>query len=501
MKEKNHKFKDTLRHIGVKSIITAVIVFLIAAGIAVFVGIRFYAVEKEVLLQQGQLNAKESAAEYDSYLLNRVSTVAMVGYTLEELLASDADHEVFEKYLTDETGYIIAYLDPDTTGLYGWLNGEYVDGSGWVPDEDYVPTERPWYTETVRSDQKITFVEPYLDAQTNTVMMTVSELLGDGESVVAMDASLDPVQQIVEHVSSPIEGSQAFVLDKSGTVVAHSDKEQLGKNYLDDPDSLGGAVAQKLFIDGQMQFDLETDVGKYSVYVDELEGGWYSVSLINADIWYRPLYRAMVIFFVIIAIVLIFLLFVFLRLLTKNRELQMLHTKIDEEEKRRDELQILSETDRMTGLYDHVSGKRKVNELLTAGHGGMFLELDIDHFKAINDTYGHQVGDVVICTLADALRSTFRIHDITMRLGGDEFGVYAEGVVNQEMCEALIHRLFHQLERLEIPELDGKKFCISVGATLCNGKQKATFDDLYAKADSAMYVSKKTDGNSLTFEI
>ena len=125
--------------------------------------------------------------------------------------------------------------------------------------------------------------------QTDTIMMTVSTLLSDGESVVAMDVSLDQIQRIVEQLSSDAEGSEAFVLDGSGIVVAHSDKTQLGKNYLREPDSLGGVIARKIFEDGQRQFDLAADGRNYSVYVDQLRGGWYSVSLINSDIWYRPL--------------------------------------------------------------------------------------------------------------------------------------------------------------------------------------------------------------------
>ena len=51
---------------------------------------------------------------------------------------------------------------------------------------------------------------------------------------------------------------------------------------------------------------------------------------------------------------------------------------MDEEQKKGEEPQVLSETDRMTGLNDRVSGERKVTELLASGHGGMFMELDID---------------------------------------------------------------------------------------------------------------------------
>ncbi len=177
--------------------------------------------------------------EYDRCLLTRVNIVTLVGRTVENMLASGSSNEKIEAYLTDQTNNIIATLDPSTTGLYGWINREYLDGAGWVPEADYVPTERPWYTQTMASDQEITFVEPYLDLQTNTIMMTITDLMKDGESVLAMDVSLDPIQKIVEDVASSTEGSHAFVLDKEGMVVAHSDITQLGRNYLSETDTIG----------------------------------------------------------------------------------------------------------------------------------------------------------------------------------------------------------------------------------------------------------------------
>ena len=493
------KIRDILRYVSVKSIAAAIIVMLATSIAAAFIGNSFYAMEKEVLQLQGELNAKESASEYDHILLTRVNIVTMVGCTVDNMLAYGTSNEKIEMYLIDQTNNIAATLDPTTTGLYGWVGGAYLDGAGWVPDSDFVATERPWYIQTMESDQEITFVEPYLDMQTNTVMMTVSDLMKDGKSVIAMDVSLDPLQKIVERVASDTEGGQALVLDHSGIVVAHSNTDQLGRNYLDEPDSLGGAVARQILVDGKKQFDLETKEGNYSVYVDQLEGGWYSVSLINADTWYRPLRNTIIVFSIIMLLVVIFLILVFLHLTAKNLALQTLHTRIDQEEKRGEALQALSETDRMTGLYDRVSGQRKVDELLASGSSGMLLELDIDHFKTINDTYGHQTGDSVIRSVADSLRGTFRSNDICMRLGGDEFGVFAVGIVTQEMTEAIMHRFFERLDKTDIPELRGKKVAVSVGAALYTGDQASSFDALYALADSAMYSSKKVSGNSLTF--
>ncbi len=498
----NHRIQQLragLRHIKPRSIAAALAALLLATLLSAFIGGRFHSMQREILFLTGERNAQQAAKEYDRYLLARVNIVKLVGYTVDKMLADGADNGAIESYITEETNYIIGALDPGTTGLYGWFNGAYLDGAGWVPDEDYVATERPWYIQTLHSGKEITCVEPYVDMLTGTMMMTVAMLLHDGQSVLAMDVTLDPVQSIIEQVSSSTEGGQAFLLDDFGVVVAHSNQREIGKNYLEAPDSPGGLVAQRLLYDGEMQFEIETPRGEYEVYIDALEGGWYSVSLINADVWHRSLHRAVMGFSVILLFLIVCIIGVFLHLTAKNAALMELHRRFDQEERRGERLRELSETDRMTGLNDRVSGERKVCELLAADRRGMFLELDIDKFKAVNDTCGHQAGDCVIVAVAEALRSTFSSDDVAMRLGGDEFGVFAVGIVSQEMGRAIVRRLFNRLENLDIPALRGEKLSVSVGAALCPEEKALSFHELYAIADGAMYESKSSPGNSLTF--
>ena len=499
VKDRFQLLKKTLKHIKARSLFFGFVVLLITAVIAFYAGFQIHTMKNETLLLQGEINTQEAAMEYNRYLLTRVDIVTMVANTVEDLIENGSDSSMIEKYLTDSTNNVIETLDPSTTGIYGLFNGEYLDGAGWVPDADYVPTERPWYVQTINSDRKITFVEPYLDAQTKTIMMTVSTLLSDGESVLAMDVSLTPIQDIIERVSASTAGSQAFLIDADGVVIAHSDESQLGKNYLRESESLGGIIAHRVIDDGQRHFEVDTADGKYVVYVDDLEGGWYSVSLINGDVWHRPLHRTMLIFSIIFVLVILSIVDFFLRLTAKNIALQELHNQVDEEQKRGNKLQALSETDRMTGLYDRVSGERRIADLIASGNGGMFLELDIDHFKEINDTCGHQTGDTVILAITNALRSTFRANDVIMRLGGDEFGVFAVGIVNQEMGAHIIQRLFARVDHLDVPEMNGEKVCISVGAVLTPDDKALSFHELYGIADDALYTSKKAPGNFLTF--
>ena len=480
-------------------VVAALLVIIFTTSLVVLTGIKIHSMQRDILKMNGKLNTHEATMEYNRYLITRVDIVTITGCTVESLLDNKTDNGKILQYLTEETEDVVATIDPGSTGLYGYINGEYLDGSGWVPEDDYVPTERPWYRQTINSDEEITLVDPYLDAQTNTVMMTVARLLNDKKSVLAMDVSLAPIQKRVEEVSASTEGGQAFLLDAHGVVVAHSDRSQIGKNYMYDTETLGGVIAHRVLDEGQMQFEVDADGGNYVVYVDRLEGGWYSISLINSDVWHRPLHRVIILFSIIIALVLLLINISFLELLGKNIALQDLRIRVDEEEKRGDELKALSETDRMTGLHDRVSGKAKVDDILSSGSKGMFVELDIDHFKEINDTYGHQTGDQVILAVTGAISKAFRTNDVTMRMGGDEFGIFAVGIGSRELGEDIINRLFHRIERLEIPEMKGKKVCISAGAVLSSDAKDPTFDELYRLADEAMYESKKVKGSSLRF--
>lgn len=172
---------------------------------------------------------------------------------------------------------------------------------------------------------------------------------------------------------------------------------------------------------------------------------------------------------------------------------------IDEAKRREKHLLYLSETDAMTGIRNRGGGEKAIAELMAVGVEGMFCLMDADKFKSINDNYGHDVGDKVIKAIADCLQKAFRNTDITMRLGGDEFAAYATGVTDEEYGEIIIMRLFNLIDKIDIPELGERKITISLGAAFFKLEEDLTFAELYKRADSVAYESKKTEGNFATF--
>lgn len=312
------KINEIIRNIGMRSIIASLFVFLLTISATCIGGYQLYKSTKESIHLQGKVNAVQSAKEFDGYLIIRKNTVMLAGSVVDEMIREGKPNSEILDYLTAESLSIKKSIDMDYTGLYGWINNEYLDGVGWVPDADYIPTQRPWYTETINDDSDITFIRPYLDEQTHTVLTTMTQKLSDNVSVIALDVTLGRIQEITEEIARQTPGSYGMVLDKTGQVIAHSDSNELGKNYLEEKGTLGAALAEKIYAADQQEFELNFNNERYIVFVERIEGDWQSVSLINTNMFYQPLKTILILSFLFTLLEAIVLIVVFYNQAVKN---------------------------------------------------------------------------------------------------------------------------------------------------------------------------------------
>ena len=121
----------------------------------------------------------------------------------------------------------------------------------------------------------------------------------------------------------------------------------------------------------------------------------------------------------------------------------------------------------------------------------MLAMLDVDHFKDINDAYGHQFGDRVLGDIGKVLSSIAGAHDVYGRLGGDEFILFLTGIPSADTAEK---RLLDIISSLNIEYADpDTTVSVSIGAVYPCGS--LTFETLYSEADAALYESKKGGRN------
>ena len=110
--------------------------------------------------------------------------------------------------------------------------------------------------------------------------------------------------------------------------------------------------------------------------------------------------------------------------------------RIERQQKRIRKLESLSSTDELTGLHNrrgfHQELKRALAQANRTGTGGVLIMLDLDQFKAVNDTYGHAAGDAILKTVGRTLKASLRETDGIARLGGDEFAVVLPATASDE---------------------------------------------------------------------
>ena len=170
---------------------------------------------------------------------------------------------------------------------------------------------------------------------------------------------------------------------------------------------------------------------------------------------------------------------------------------IELDKQREEALKKAAYTDLLTGIYNRGYGEICVNNLLKENNGGTFTLFDVDDFKSINDTYGHDVGDKIIIEIANAIEKASHEEDIVFRLGGDEFAVYSPGIFSREEVKIIYDNFVVRVKNMKIKEVD-KPITISMGTTFVNKDKKETFSTLYKRADTAMYESKKEEGFKIT---
>jgi diguanylate cyclase (GGDEF)-like protein len=175
-------------------------------------------------------------------------------------------------------------------------------------------------------------------------------------------------------------------------------------------------------------------------------------------------------------------------------QLHLSQRKISEQNQ---QLNILASSDPLTGCLNRRSFFMEAELALQNAHGLRqqlsLLMLDVDHFKTINDRFGHVVGDEVLIGLVDVLKRTCRAWDLIGRYGGEEFCVVVLGLAEPEV-QKLAERI-----RLAVTDVatwlpDGGRITISIGMASFGGERCAVAD-LVGRADEALYAAKTTGRN------
>ena len=483
---------------GLRFLILSILVIIFFVSI-VFVYYRMvYSERRGRILLNGEKSALKLADKVEKYLDVNFDSVRFSALAVEDMIERGCSDEEIQEYLVGETAAIRSVVAENATGLYGYINGRFFSGTRWEPPVDFVPTERPWYLKPMSEKGVLTMLEPYQDAQTGVVMLAIGKTLRDGVSVISVDVSLDRIQDITEDAVNSKATDIQMILNQSGMVITHSDRNEIGKEYGRGGDSVGDVIFNTIKQQDNDYFECIYEGSHYIVYITDIGDSWKCISVIDATDTFKSLNLflagTIVVVIAMVTVICIILIMSKRRSDLARRLTSELSSTLNSVKSMNEQIENLTEEvmqDKLTGFYNKMNGSEKIGELCKA-HKGALMVIDLDNFKLVNDLYGHDMGDKVLCAFADILRSLSAERDVLCRIGGDEFMTFCGSITTENAVGIYTEKLNKSLDE-KCRELMGADFDIPIGASVGAAFAPEHSDEyvqLFEFADSSMYRIK-----------
>lgn len=263
-----------------------------------------------------------------------------------------------------------------------------------------------------------------------------------------------------------------FFTDSEGKKVLSSDEMDLETSV---------SVDVKLDANNEQAY-WSSDGYVMSKYVEEL--GWFLV-VKNNHSSFSIMFKKLLRYTAIILLVMIIIIIVF-------------NYAYNEQDKRK--LSKMATTDNLTAIPNRMGVLIKIDDFFERidckKQGAALFLIDLDHFKEVNDTLGHAVGDKVLQDIAVILMHTFRANDIVGRIGGDEFIAFCPGLKDKNAAYLKAEEL-NKACRKTYTDNDGNKATISISVGMSSFPANGVnYSELYEQADEALYYVKNTTRDS-----
>ncbi len=349
--------------------LTLLVIMLLQTVMLAFFLSSFYKNTVKDIRDLGVSNMKSQAAMVENYMFKSSNALSLASQTVELMLKNGEDSEKLLQYLVKSSEAMQSEFDENFTGVYGYLNGTYEDGSGWVPPLDYDPKSRSWYIDALEADGKMVLSTPYQDAQTGKIIVSFSKMLSDGESVLSLDITMDEVQRITEEMTMGDMG-YGFITDNEGMIIAHSDPGEVGKDFSTHPEwdeLLAGIAAYP-----ENRFEMRVNGEKCTVFTDEIEGDWHVVIVARNSKLFRDIRQQ-----IIAGILLSLMIFIVIYVLCMVSARRIIEAE-ESEQKTQDRLQKMN-----MSIIRSLASTIDAKDRYTSGHSQRVAEYSVEIAKKL----------------------------------------------------------------------------------------------------------------------
>lgn len=521
-----------------------IVIFLIVNLLGIlFVGLR----TSSSMNQRLEAEAKATSGEFEAILDNYKHSFQLFTQMMAQEIQHNPDPDQIWKYLKGIDSKMLDIEGETFDGLYMYYKDRYL--YSWdTPYAEYertgyAATERPWYKDAIAGKGDIVFTPPYMSYANHYILTTISQLQPDGKTVFAYDIKMGDIQNLISS-QNHYHKEEVMAFDSKGTVVGSTNTDYLGSNFYHSEDEAKQALSEaKKELERTDQNDAEEvakakekvksaeafyrfrqSLGKSAETLVSSSGKKVAVTIDGAKYYgylqkesdfsflilvpFWSMLKATVSVWLVPLLILELLLVYFLGRVSKelkNRELRNAYIELGQTQKRLevalDVAKKAAAIDDLTGTMNFKSFKKEIASMLESmeeDERGILIMIDGDHFKQINDTYGHNVGDEVIKLSAQMIIGRIRTIDIASRLHGDEFAIFVSNTsdysVARKIMEDINKSIKKEAERRKLPSIT-----LSAGAVIA--KHGDTYTELSKTADEALYQAKETHNGGFSAAI
>ena len=212
------------------------VLFVFIAFLAMILVSYFYlsSIVAGLMLTLGEETMNTMQESVSASLANSELVFSNVSQNVETMIKEGSNNEEILDYIVATNTYYYTRRSAmsDFLNLYAYIGEEFLDGSGWVPPEDYSPPNRPWHVGATRLGGRVYLSDPYVDADTGGMCITFSQLVFDANKdpagIVALDIKLD---RVTDYVSSQkiVRDGYGILLDDKMNVVVHHNPDFIGR--------------------------------------------------------------------------------------------------------------------------------------------------------------------------------------------------------------------------------------------------------------------------------
>ena len=305
------------KHSDIFIVITIVVLF------TVIISTNARLVSKTLVSQTkrvGETQLSSIKSDLENYISGSENALIKTASGAEQIIAAGDDRETLEDYIVRQKK-----LQLDSSE--GTNFNVYIAGQGWaiIPDfdmpSDYHATERLWYIGAIENKGEIYITDPYIDSMTGDMCYTLSVMLSDNETVVAMDFTLTEIQRYIDKMASNTESnSGALIVTDEGMIVGYNDMSYVGKSLEKDLPQYSFAFSYSMSYPDEGSFVDEIDGEKCRVFHSETRNGWHLILAVYYNELFGNTTRQVVINIITSVLMLILIIILYIRNAANRRK-------------------------------------------------------------------------------------------------------------------------------------------------------------------------------------